>query len=230
MIRVRILHLLVALLFIGCQSHQEKMFDREGHLDREEGQHQCKSEPCVSSEFDYSVESLGDVISDARAASITFRRQDWKHWIDADGDCMNTRHELLKEQADGPIHLSPDGCYVSTGVWDDPYSGKRFYRASDLDVDHIVPLKWANNHGGNGWSKQKKMQFANDPINLLVVDDGLNSAKGAKGPAEWMPPNISFQCQYLSMWGAVLNKYQSLKMSAEDIIDFEHLIQECNNI
>ena len=94
---------------------------------------------------------------------------------------MNTRHEMLKAQADGPIKLSPNGCYVSTGVWNDPFSGKRFARASALDVDHIVPLKWANDRGGHRWSTSIKEQFANDPTNLLVVDDGLNESR----PLSW---------------------------------------------
>ncbi len=69
---------------------------------------------------------------------------------------MNTMHEILKDQADGVVRLSPDGCYISSGMWNDPFSGKRFTRASDLDVDHIVPLKWASDHGGGAWSKKEK--------------------------------------------------------------------------
>lgn len=51
---------------------------------------------------------------------------------------MNTRHEILKDQAKHSIKLSPDGCYVSMGIWVDPFSGKTYTRASELDVDHIA--------------------------------------------------------------------------------------------
>jgi hypothetical protein len=93
---------------------------------------------------------------------------------------MNTRHEILADQADGRIKLSPDGCCVSTGLRHDPFSGKQLTRASDLDVDHVIPLKWAHDHGGDAWSAAKKEIFVNDAINLLAVDDGLNQKKGRR--------------------------------------------------
>lgn len=143
---------------------------------------------------------------------------------------MNTRHEMLKNQADGPITLSPDGCYVSSGVWDDPFSGKEFTRASDLDVDHIVPLHWAHERGGAFWSAKDKKAFANDPINLLVVDDGLNQSKGSKGPTEWLPPNHAFRCDYLQLWVRVLNKYKDLKMTSQEQRVFNKQRKACGSV
>ena len=170
-----------------------------GHNDRKNGGYHCHREPCISLHAKQRKATEEASIAQRQFTPI-YQRSDWKHWTDADNDCMNTRHEMLKAQADGPIKLSPDGCYVSTGVWDDPFSGKRFTRASDLDVDHIVPLKWANDRGGHSWTPAIKEQFANDPLNLLVVDDGLNQQKGAQGPTEWLPPNQAFRCEYLAMW------------------------------
>ncbi|WP_020411235.1 MULTISPECIES: hypothetical protein [Microbulbifer] len=37
---------------------------------------------------------------------------------------------------------------VDTGLWLDPYTGNFYTLASDLDVEHIVPLSWAHEHGG----------------------------------------------------------------------------------
>jgi hypothetical protein len=60
--------------------------------------------------------------------------------------------------------------------------------ASDVDVDHVIPLKWAYDHGGVNWSSEKKRKFANDPLNLLVVDDEINKIKGSRGINSWEPP------------------------------------------
>jgi len=107
-------------------------------------------------------------------------------------------------------------------------SGKQLTRASDLDVDHVIPLKWAHDHGGGAWSAAKKEIFANDAINLLVVDDGLNQKKGAKGPDEWLPPNRAFRCEYLFIWEQVLEKYSDLVFSHQGNLIFKEQFNSCS--
>jgi len=198
-------------------AHDGGLDSRGGHNDRKSGGYHCHRSPC------------GD--GAARERKVTppkkHNRKSWAHWSDFDGDCMNTRHEILLSQADGLVKKSPDGCYVSMGTWNDPFSGKTLHRASDLDVDHIIPLKWASIHGGASWSKGKKEKFANDPLNLLAVDDGLNQSKGAKGPTQWMPPNHKFRCEYLAHWQAVLGKYPSLKMTSKEVRGFRKQVKAC---
>jgi len=53
---------------------------------------------------------------------MVYNRNDCNHWIDADNRCMNTRHETLVLQADGPVNLSPNDCFVSSGLWPNPFS------------------------------------------------------------------------------------------------------------
>ena len=65
-------------------------------------------------------------------------------------------------------------CNVTWGEWLGPYTGEMFTEASDVDIDHIVPLAHAHRNGGTAWSRTLKRQFANDPMNLLVVDDATN--------------------------------------------------------
>jgi len=85
------------------------------------------------------------------------------------------------------------------------YSGEVLFDASKVDIDHVVPLKWAWEHGAQSWSKAKREQFANDPINLVAVEASLNRQKGAKGLEEWLPPKN--QEQYKARFQRVVLKY-----------------------
>lgn len=199
-----------------------------GHNDRKRGGYHCHREPCISQQVS-TQEAIIEALTTNRNFSYIYNRNDWKHWSDFDDDCMNTRHEILQAQADGPIVKSTDGCRVTAGIWDGPFSGGVLIQADDLDIDHIVPLKWASDHGGGAWAAAKKEQFANDPVNLLAVDDGLNQSKGARGPTEWLPPNQSFHCGYLGMWEIVLNKYASLQMTSSEKKLFTRQLLECES-
>jgi hypothetical protein len=57
---------------------------------------------------------------------------------------------------------------------------------------YIVPLGHAHKTVGAGWTREKKRAFANDTMNLLVVDDSTNQAKGDNGPDEWKPPRREY--------------------------------------
>lgn len=148
--------------------------------------------------------------------SNKYNRKDWKHWSDSDRDCQDTRAEILIEQSKTPVRFSDwRSCYVTTGTWHDPYSGKTYTDDDDLDIDHIVPLGYAHPRGGKNWSAQKKEQFANDHDNLLAVQNSLNRQKSAKGPSEWMPLNQSYRCEYLARFDAIVTEYGLTYFSSE---------------
>ncbi|WP_232325180.1 HNH endonuclease family protein [Microbulbifer agarilyticus] len=141
--------------------------------------------------------------------SNKYKRAEWlPKWSDADRDCQNTRHELLVRFSLAPItYTDTRHCQVKGGLWMDPYTGQFFELASDLDVEHIVPLKWAHERGGAEWSRERKRAFAEDPDNLWLVDDGRNQSKGHKGPDEWMPPYGPVRTYYLRRFLGVAEKY-----------------------
>lgn len=207
-----------------------------GHFDRKTGNYHCHRAPCGSG-ASATVRSVTPAKQSPSAtkpsepltvASLpVYNRKDWNHWIDADGDCINTRHEILIAHADGAINRSPDGCYVSTGTWIDPYSGKTFHRTSEIDIDHVIPLKWAHDHGGFVWSSQAKELFANDEENLLAVSQSLNKEKGAQGPDQWLPPNQSYRCEYLQLWQRLLLRYPTLNMTSAEQRVFQRQLLVC---
>tara|TARA_B100000749_G_scaffold280653_2_gene277759 strand:- start:704 stop:1432 length:729 start_codon:yes stop_codon:yes gene_type:complete len=146
--------------------------------------------------------------SEGRAYSTLYDRDEWPHWIDSDGDCQNTRHEMLIATSTTAVTFTNSKeCTVATGTWYDHYSGETFTSSKSLDLDHIVPLKYAHGHGGMKLSKAQRQAFANDPENLILVDLSLNRQKGAKGPMDWMPPNQPYRCKYLAKFDYVMNKY-----------------------
>lgn len=207
-------------------AHPGGLDNNGGHTNRKTSEYHCHKDPC--NDIHKQVEdATNEALSENLPVTLIYRREDWRHWIDADGDCMNTRHEILLAQAVGEVKRSPDGCYISTGIWHDPYSGKTYTRASDLDIDHVIPLKWANDHGGSRWSPSQKEMFANDSANLLAVDDGLNQQKGAQGPDQWLPPNQGYRCEYLAHWKRLLDYYSDLKMTAGEFRVFNKQLEAC---
>lgn len=127
-------------------------------------------------------------------------------WIDPDGDCLNTRHELLAEISTAAVRQS--GCRITRGRWNDPYTGEIFLDSSALDIDHLVPLKWAWDRGAHGWDDAQRISFANDKRNLFATRLDVNRAKGAKGPLEWLPPNGAFHCEYVTRFRRITLLYK----------------------
>jgi len=138
-----------------------------------------------------------------------YSRRLYRHWVDEDGDCQNTRHEVLimTSQVE-PKFKTPRHCIVIQGKWVEPYSGEIIIEARHIDIDHVVPLNYAHKVGAKDWSAKKRQQFANDLENLIPVSARENRKKGAKPPTEWMPPNQSYRCEYLKRWTKITRKYK----------------------
>ena len=157
-----------------------------------------------------------EALSEGRVFTTDYERADWPHWIDDDSDCQNTRHEMLISASNIPVEFKTNkGCQVAVGEWYDPYSGDIFTDSSALDLDHIVPLKFAHGHGGDIWPRDKRQAFANDSENLLLVKASLNRQKGAKGLDEWLPPNHAYRCEYIERFMDVIDKYGLLLIPSE---------------
>lgn len=147
-------------------------------------------------------------------------------WTDDDGDCQNTRHETLIAQSRTPVTFkSIKGCQVLEGSWESPYTNKLIFKSSKLDIDHVVPLKWAWERGASGWPKSKRKGFANDPLNLLAVEARLNRQKGAKGPDDWLPPEN--ECRYLRLFETIKGTYGLTYSSREEVVAERLQLEHC---
>lgn len=143
----------------------------------------------------------------------SYERSLYKHWSDFNDDDEDTRVEVLIDESILPVSIQEKSSgvrYVISGLWVDSYTGNHTTNPKDLQIDHMVPLKEAHISGAHAWDADKREQYANDlelDVALIAVWGGSNQSKGARDPANWMPPNRTYWCQYLDEWLAVKRKW-----------------------
>lgn len=168
---------------------------------------------------DMSVRPAMPRASVEAASPTPYNRREWRHWIDADHDCQDTRQEVLIAESEVPVEFTDERrCKVKRGQWTCPYTGRVITDPDELDIDHLVPLENANASGGWRWSPAKKQAFATDlehPEALVAVVASANRQKGSKGPEAWLPSNTADVCRYIHGWIAVKDRW-GLSMSARE--------------
>ena len=198
---------------VTLNAHSGGLDSTGGHFDRSTGLYHCHSQSCSPEEISQATEG--------------YNRDEWIHWIDEDNDCQDLRAELLIESSIEPVTFkSSKACIVDLGLWVTPYSRETLTRASNLDVDHVVPLKYAHEAGASVWSRMLKRQFANDLRNVLLVSRTENRKKGAKGPADYLPTK-EFQCDYAKIWAEVSEIY-GLTLRFKDANLITKILSECH--
>lgn len=188
---------------------------------------------------------------DEDVENIEFISSEWKYWISGEErPCWNTREQVLSRDIKPETaiyldkHLEPsdeaNACTMgklefingkrtinteNSGEWICPYSGKTITSPSELTISHIVSLEYASKHGGQGWSSEEKIKFANDLDNLLAVSEREHKSKGAKGPGKYMP-NASYRCQYAKSYTNILSKYD-LTLTKSDNQAIQKALRMC---
>jgi hypothetical protein len=64
-------------------------------------------------------------------------------WVDADGDCQNTRHEVLTIESQVAPTPSSSGCTVVEGQWTTFYDDRTYPSPAEVNIDHMVPVSEA---------------------------------------------------------------------------------------
>lgn len=155
------------------------------------------------------------------AAMKGYSRDKFPHWRDAStwgwptapNDACNARNAALYRDGKG-VKMSAK-CTNLTGSWLDPYTAMTLAKASEVDIDHMVPLAEAWRSGASSWTTKPATSFANDPLVLVSVQASANRSKGDKDPSAWMPANKASHCLYAKRWIAVKAKYKLAYDSAE---------------
>ena len=99
-----------------------------------------------------------------------------------------------------------EGCTAS-GQAIDYYTGDQL-SAEDVEIDHILALSAAWDLGAHTWDSYTRREFANDPLNLIAVEASINREKSDLLPSQWLPPNRSTRCMYVTRLAAVAARYQ----------------------
>ena len=171
--------------------------------------------------FDYRRDAFGDSWTDENTAP-------------GGHNGCDTRNDILERDLIEKTYVSIKRCptAVATGTLHDPYTNAvvAFMRGNQVgaavQIDHIVPLALAWDLGARHWPDEMRLRFANDPANLLAVDGPTNQDKGDKEPAQWMPPNAAFHCQYAMQFIAVLRGYR-LPVDAPSVPALQHAASTC---
>jgi hypothetical protein len=162
---------------------------------------------------------LGRLTTASEAGSSTYDRSYFKHWVDANGDCQNTRAEVLTAESKlAPTYTTSRQCTVAKGKWYSYYDGATWTLPGDVDIDHMVPLKEAWESGARTWTATNRTRYANDLGwygSLVAVTDNVNQSKGERDPADWLPPRTAVYCIYAIQWVQVKYRWRLTVNSAE---------------
>lgn len=142
-------------------------------------------------------------------SASTYNRTDWvkkSSWT-------KTRAKILVRDAVGDR-------------WVCKYSGKTVEKSRDIDIDHIIPIKYAHDNGGDTFSIAKKKQFATDDSNLVAVTAHENRSKGDAGLSGYMP--IDNACYYVRHWKYVSAKYK-LHIPRKDSLIMVKTLKACKD-
>ncbi|WP_225447536.1 HNH endonuclease family protein [Streptacidiphilus sp. PB12-B1b] len=164
----------------------------------------------------YNRGEFGDAWTDSAPGSVPF----------AHNGC-DTRDDVLKRDGQQLAFRSGSDCVVVSMTLPDPYTGTTIdftkAKATEVQIDHVMPLSYDWQMGASSWSKGKREDLANDPLNLMPVDGPANEAKEDAGPASWLPPNKAVRCSYSVRFAQVSLKY-ALPVTAADK---EMMLKQC---
>lgn len=170
-------------------------------------------------------------VDNSPARHTGYQRDYFMAWIDADSDGCNTRAEVLVMQSQSATS-SRGRCTITSGAWYSPFDNQSFTLASDVDIDHLVPLKEAWISGAHAWDSTSRIQFGNDlgySASLIAVSSSSNSSKSDSDPSEWLPPHREYHCDYVASWVGVKWRW-NLTVDDVEKMTLASVLNGCTNI
>ncbi len=165
-----------------------------------------------------SLTKLDSLAVKGRAPKVGYDRELFGGGWAVSGGCT-TRNLILRRDLRQVV--VDENCKVRAGILNDPYTGEQVkfqYGAETsqaVQIDHVVAVSDAWQKGAQAWDDAKRIEFYNDPLNLLAVEGQANQAKSDGDAATWLPPNKAFRCEYVSRQIEVKSKYDLWVTEAE---------------
>lgn len=156
----------------------------------ENGEYRCYSEPCFS---------LHQGKEAASSRVKPFKLSAWLPKRNSKWSCQQAFTQVLAETSLTKVsYFKKNNCLLlSSGEWKDSYTGEHIDSMETIGVDQLISLKEAHQYGGEIWSRDKRMNFAYFPDNLIPVSITQKSERNGRPASEWMPPNKAFWCDYI---------------------------------
>lgn len=193
--------------------------------------------PEAQARFDIARRQLNDLPVRGWDRTSDFRRYQFgEAWSDdvnvefGHNGC-NTRDDILRRDLKNLV-VRPFTCFAQSGTLLDPYSGATidFVRgpetSNSVEIDHVVALADAWYKGARDWDAQRRLDFANDPRNLLAVSPKANFDKAYRDAAAWLPPNEAFRCDFVARQIDVKTAY-GLWLSAKEKRALADVLERC---
>ncbi|WP_420443132.1 GmrSD restriction endonuclease domain-containing protein [Candidatus Poriferisodalis sp.] len=220
------------------EAEDEKTDEPEADSEDEDTGAQDETEAGVRPEADTTPRTkideyrrLFDALTVAPEIAGGYGRSLFKHWTDADKDGCDTRKEVLLAEAIRAPQIGTR-CALSGGEWLSRYDGKTTDgTGSGFDVDHLVPLQEAWQSGARDWEPALREHFANflDYRDALVaVSASSNRSKGARDPAEWLPPSAGVHCWYAAAWVNVKSIFD-LNVDRAEVDSLDGILAGCED-
>lgn len=189
----------------------------------------CDVESCAPRNFLHLSLSIAEEYQGEYERTDFYGANASRSWADQDADCQDTRAEVLIVSSLIPIVYGGSSCWVEAGLWHDKFTDKLLEKPSDVEIDHIVPLKEAHQSGAYRWDQKRRFEFANDydkAKNLTPLWYSTNHSKGALEPHQWLPPNEESRCEYVNRW-VFVKWYWELSVDTKECRFTRQLLQQC---
>lgn len=190
-----------------------------------------ESEVLSSTDSKLAINALAKIEIKGRAPKTGYSRSEFGSGWETTNGCDTRNIILNRDLTDVKFN---EKCLVLSGILNDPYTGKiiHFTRGTDtsddIQIDHVVALGDAWQKGAQLLTKEKRVELANDHLELLAVSGDENQNKSDGDAATWLPPNKAFRCQYVARQIAVKQKYNLWIAQAEHDV-MKEILSVCPN-